>query len=308
MKIIYIVLFVYSKIGRRSALHVSDGCFALYSVGFALPPNTVYRNKFNELILTLTQGGLVDKLMRDVKYSEKKRASGRQQPIVGVGKPLRMNTPEERGLTLADTEGMFILLGIGFIVALAALISEWVGGCTNRVVGIMKRRKGERLERERVEREEHEHDENPSRRPSWFFGGKSRKSSKLATPKSTDRLSLASNSSTSIPSISKQALQELYDGPEKKYSAMVYIDGEMVPDDKVYEFQREQQLRKEIFMTKTQSSTESSHSGSEKSRQFENHFDIIAEVNNEVDNTPQLHYRRSNSTVNEDIFGEKVFY
>lgn len=37
---------------------------------------------------------------------------------------------DEKGLTLEDTQGMFLLLAIGFVLAGAALISEWMGGCS----------------------------------------------------------------------------------------------------------------------------------------------------------------------------------
>lgn len=40
-----------------------------------------------------------------------------------------MVTIDERGLSLSDTQGMFLLLGAGFLAAGAALVSEWAGGC-----------------------------------------------------------------------------------------------------------------------------------------------------------------------------------
>lgn len=39
---------------------------------------------------------------------------------------------EEKGLTLEDTQGMFLLLAAGFIIAGTALVSEWMGGFTRR--------------------------------------------------------------------------------------------------------------------------------------------------------------------------------
>lgn len=39
---------------------------------------------------------------------------------------------EEKGLTLADTQGMFLLLAAGFILGASALISEWMGGCSRK--------------------------------------------------------------------------------------------------------------------------------------------------------------------------------
>lgn len=43
-----------------------------------------------------------------------------------------MLTTQEKGLTLEDTQGMFLLLAAGFLIAAAALISEWMGGCTRK--------------------------------------------------------------------------------------------------------------------------------------------------------------------------------
>lgn len=40
-------------------------------------------------------------------------------------------TVEDRALTLDDTQGMFLLLGAGFLIGAASLFSEWFGGCFN---------------------------------------------------------------------------------------------------------------------------------------------------------------------------------
>lgn len=42
---------------------------------------------------------------------------------------MRSVIADERGLSLSDTQGMFLLLGAGFLGAGAALLSEWMGGC-----------------------------------------------------------------------------------------------------------------------------------------------------------------------------------
>lgn len=46
---------------------------------------------------------------------------------------------EDRALTLDDTQGMFLLLGAGFLAGTASLISEWLGGCFNFCKRIRKR-------------------------------------------------------------------------------------------------------------------------------------------------------------------------
>ena len=41
---------------------------------------------------------------------------------------MKIASIEEKGLTLEDTQGMFLLLGAGFLLAAVALLSEWMGG------------------------------------------------------------------------------------------------------------------------------------------------------------------------------------
>ena len=41
---------------------------------------------------------------------------------------------------------MFLLLGIGFLIAGGVLISEWVGGCSNKCRQILKTRREDREE------------------------------------------------------------------------------------------------------------------------------------------------------------------
>lgn len=50
---------------------------------------------------------------------------------------------EEKGLTLEDTQGMFLLLGAGFLMAVTSLLSEWMGGFTQRCRAIRKRTRNE---------------------------------------------------------------------------------------------------------------------------------------------------------------------
>jgi len=52
---------------------------------------------------------------------------------------LREIIQEERQLTTADTEGMFLLMGIGYFMGAVALLSEIVGGITNKCRQIIRR-------------------------------------------------------------------------------------------------------------------------------------------------------------------------
>lgn len=300
-----------SKIGRRSALHVSDGCFALFSVSIVLPRNSVYRNRFNDAILRNQENGIISKLLRDVNWEAKKLASGgRIEAIVTDTKKSRAPTPEERSLNLVDTEGMFMFLGIGYLIAVGVLISEWVGGCTNRVIGIMKRRKAEKVEQE-------ERDKHPSRRESFLAkfsrkaskaskdSGQSRRSSTIQKRKaSKDTCSIGS--AKSMAGLSKQTLQELYDGPHKVQPSIVFLDGKMVPESKMYEAHREAMEKIEQMEN---ASTDSSTLADENT-EFRNKVSTIVEINRQP--SPPTNMSRKTSaqleTIEEGVFGEKVLY
>ncbi|EAA12208.3 AGAP008511-PA, partial [Anopheles gambiae str. PEST] len=128
---------------KRYGLHVSRECFALYGVSMVFPPNSVHRDPINNAILYMQEAGLIGKLNRDVTWETMKTKDGRRKEA-SVGEVLRSTAPSERGLTLADTEGMFLLMLFGYVVALGVLISEWVGGCTNKCREVLKER-AERL-------------------------------------------------------------------------------------------------------------------------------------------------------------------
>jgi hypothetical protein len=151
----YIIATNYSddKLGRRSTLHVSDECFALFGVSFAFQVQSVYRQKINDGILMLQQAGIIQKIKNDVRWDLIRTNSGGFLQI-SREKTLRISNQAERGLTLADTEGMFLLLGIGFLIAGGVLISEWVGGIGNKCLNIMRIKKEARDEQHRVEEEQ----------------------------------------------------------------------------------------------------------------------------------------------------------
>lgn len=148
-------------LSRRSALHISDECFALFGVSYAFPMKSVYREKINNLLLIIQQAGIVSKLKNDVKWSMLRSETGSYLQV-SQEKTLKMTNQIERGLTLADTEGMFLLLGIGFVIAGGVLISEWVGGCTNKCMQFMKIKKEKKQEEHRQE-EETRRDEEQAR-------------------------------------------------------------------------------------------------------------------------------------------------
>lgn len=106
--------FTDDKLGRRSALHISDQCFALFGVGLAMPEESVYRARFNDGLLMLQQSGLTNKIANDVRWDMLRSKTGSLLQIF-QGKSKKTISTDEKGLTLADTEGMFLLLGLCLI-------------------------------------------------------------------------------------------------------------------------------------------------------------------------------------------------
>uniref|UniRef100_A0A336KDE3 CSON007744 protein n=1 Tax=Culicoides sonorensis TaxID=179676 RepID=A0A336KDE3_CULSO len=303
-----------NKIGRRSALHVSDGCFALFSVGMGLPSNSVYRSKFNDAILRMQENGLAQKYLRDVIFEAKKATSGgRVEIITQEKKSSKATTPEDRSLTLVDTEGMFMFLGIGYLIGVGVLISEWVGGCSNRVIKLLKIRKQDKLDKaEKEEREKH-----PSRRPSFLanFGkkmslsGRSNRTSLGGTSRDSldpPKNSSSRNSVSSLTGFSKQTLKELYDGPKRRQPSIVFLNGKMVPEDQVYAEREAMQQKLEADAKSTDSSNLDDDSPDNPNTA------TIVEINRPPSPTaPPFDHSPGSSqlaTIDEGIFGDKILY
>ncbi|XP_023291695.2 ionotropic receptor 21a [Lucilia cuprina] len=130
--------FTNENISRRSALHLSEECFALFQIGYIFPKDSVYKTKLNSLILLAQQAGLMIKIENEVKWSMQRSNKGKLLQA-SSSSPLRETIQEERQLTTADIEGMFLLMGIGYTIGAIALISEIVGGITNKCRQIIRR-------------------------------------------------------------------------------------------------------------------------------------------------------------------------
>lgn len=131
-------IHLFSNISRRSALHLSEECFALFQVGFLFPRDSVYKRKIDSMILLAQQSGLMNKILNEVKWSMQRSAGGKLLQA-SSSHTLRERIQEERQLTTADTEGMFLLMGIGYLLGAIALVSEIVGGITNKCRQIVRR-------------------------------------------------------------------------------------------------------------------------------------------------------------------------
>lgn len=244
--------YIGDKISKRSALHVSDQCFVLYGVSMAFQMHSVYRDKINGGIMELQQSGLLQKITRDIQWDFYRSASGLLLQV-SPGKIVTMKAQEERGLTLADTEGMFLLLAIGFVIAGSALISEWVGGCTNKCIRIVKTKR----EKEKTDRDEQaELEEQVKRKIDLAQGtldgaislvgikteevgegvddvddvdGRSENGSKSARsdlPAEHSR----SSSIVAFNDFSPLMLREMYEGPASRHSNVIMFNGKLMTE------------------------------------------------------------------------------
>ncbi|CAD0194618.1 unnamed protein product [Chrysodeixis includens] len=111
---------------KRAVLHISNECFVPYGVTIGFPNNSVYSAKMSADIGRMIQSGLVDKIFDEIRFEMQRSTSGKL--LAANGDTLKIASAEEKGLTLEDTQGMFLLLAAGFLIAATALISEWIGG------------------------------------------------------------------------------------------------------------------------------------------------------------------------------------
>ncbi|CAK1601723.1 unnamed protein product [Parnassius mnemosyne] len=114
---------------KRAVLHISNECFVPFGVALGFPRNSVYYEKLSADVRRMWQSGIIDKILNEVRWEIQRTTNGRP-PV--VKETHKVTSAEEKGLTLEDTQGMFLLLGAGFLIAAGALISEWMGGCSRR--------------------------------------------------------------------------------------------------------------------------------------------------------------------------------
>ncbi|XP_049280533.1 ionotropic receptor 21a [Anopheles funestus] len=255
---------------KRYGLHVSRECFALYGVSMVFPPNSVHRNPINNAILYMQEAGLISKLNKDVTWETVKTKDGHFREA-SVGEVLKITAPSERGLTLADTEGMFLLMLFGYVVALGVLISEWVGGCTNKCREVLKER-AERLKAAAAEvaaaATGSETSSIPASTPSSANENTIRKrinGTERSLPASNDgsekvrRIRLTGEDppngsqanehespiddcsagsslhrhslSECLSEVSAHTMQELYNGPDRRHSTIVFLDGQLMSEE-----------------------------------------------------------------------------
>lgn len=235
----YIVQSNYTMetMGKRSALHISDECFSFFGVSFVFPSNSVYKSRFNDAILRFQSSGLITKVLNEVSWEMQRSSSGRL--LQASNGKTNVLTQEERGLTVADTEGMFLLLGIGFLIGGSVLLSEWVGGCTNKCRQILKKR-----------RDDHDIEVNKTiiKHPHATNSGRSNASSSVNKFEENDsRSSIVSVTSSKLnqtlnerchkrsvsvfeANLNNESLLELYHGPRRRHSTIIVMNGKMISE------------------------------------------------------------------------------
>lgn len=103
-----------------------------------LPKNSVHTNLFNDAILRFSASGLDLKIANDMLW-DLQQSDTQQVLDTTKTKTLSMKDVGERELNLADTEGMFLLMAVGYILAGSVLISEIVGGCAKSCRAFIRR-------------------------------------------------------------------------------------------------------------------------------------------------------------------------
>ncbi|KAG7310769.1 hypothetical protein JYU34_003583 [Plutella xylostella] len=116
---------------KRATLHISNECFVPFGVSIGFPNQSLYTAKLSGDIQRMSQSGLLNKIVDEVRWEIQRSTTGKLLAASSSGS-IKIVSAEEKGLTLEDTQGMFLLLAAGAIIAAAALISEWMGGCNRK--------------------------------------------------------------------------------------------------------------------------------------------------------------------------------
>ncbi|XP_045465608.1 ionotropic receptor 21a [Harmonia axyridis] len=125
----YIIRTKFVPKKRRAILHIGDECLTTYSIAMIYPKNSEYGAVLSAGLDRVVQAGFLKKMERDVEWLVMRSSTGTLL-AANKGKASSL-TVEDRALTLDDTQGMFLLLGIGFIMSIASLFFEIFGGCFN---------------------------------------------------------------------------------------------------------------------------------------------------------------------------------
>ncbi|KAF5301771.1 hypothetical protein FQR65_LT08754 [Abscondita terminalis] len=126
----YLVRTNFTTTSKRAILHISSECFVPYSVALTFSLNSVYGSIFNVGIQRAYESGLIKKIGNDVQWEMMRSATGKLLQA-NSDNSRKVLEAEDRALALDDTQGMFLLLGFGYLLGGMFLLSEWLGGCLN---------------------------------------------------------------------------------------------------------------------------------------------------------------------------------
>lgn len=104
------------------------------------PLDSVYANLLNDALLSFAAAGLDNKIRGEMAW-DMQRSDAATLLLASKSKSFSFADVVERKLNLADTEGMFLLMAAGYIVAGSVLVSEVVGGCAQKCRQLVDRRK-----------------------------------------------------------------------------------------------------------------------------------------------------------------------
>lgn len=99
----------------------------------------MYATTLNEVLLRLISSGLDIKISNDLAW-DLQRSDARNLLDSTKSKSFSFADVVERKLNLADTEGMFLLMAVGYTLAGSVLVSEMVGGCARTCRQFVRRK------------------------------------------------------------------------------------------------------------------------------------------------------------------------
>lgn len=120
-------------------MHISDECFVRFNVIQVLPVKSLYTRRMSKFVSRATENGLLDKIATDVDWEVQRLAIKTNKQVRFTQRYSAINLSfilqitkkiskkvviEDRVLTVEDTLGMLMLLGLGFGLGFVALSSE----------------------------------------------------------------------------------------------------------------------------------------------------------------------------------------
>lgn len=110
----------YSYYFASRMLHLIPQCPRIYNLAFMARRNSVYMERFNEVLLQLNNGGFHEKWIRDLNYKYAWVIRFRYGSF---------HEDAFKVLTMADLQLPYYILGIGFTISFVAFVAEWIMYC-----------------------------------------------------------------------------------------------------------------------------------------------------------------------------------